>query len=349
MASIEVTIDNAEIAEFRVEFIKLNNMMRAIYKAYTETNPESDKHQRLLKAITKYGGGPIRELFWLFTGVRCREYVKDFLEHLDTLEKLTAKQMLDGITSKEYGPNYGCFHEQAKQIKQYMERYFHLVPPVNPLPQNMAALCASAHNISSLRKLCRTRKIDDKVANNQRQRLETRILAKLGPWMQKLYESRAVADGGHWTSGDGNFSRDDGTKWHGTDEEEKAKVSWVAYLEQVQLTKMPSDVATTITDSIEDWLIAMRAIEHAYVLLRKNADLQDKVPPGDLAFIGWEVSEVNGGPGLRVVVNQNTHARWINWEGAARDGVYPIEIKGKPSSYGMSSGTTLRGYDIGMD
>ncbi len=342
--SSTVTID--QVKTFSDEFIKLNEMMRAIYKAYTEAKASSDKHKRLLKAITKYGGGPIRELFWLFTGDRwlLSDSVKDFLEHLDTLEKLTVEQMLESANK-----HLGCFREQAKQIKQYLERYFHLVPRANPLPPNMAALCASAHNISSLRKFCRIRKIDDKMASNQRQRLETRILAKLGCWMLKLYEARAAENGGHWTDGRGNCSRDDGTKWRGTEEEEKAKLSWVAYLEQVQLTKMPSDDATTITDSIEDWLIAMRAIEHAYVLLRKNADLQDKVPPGDLAFIGWEVSEVNGGPGLRVVVNENTHARLINWEGAARDGVYPIEIKGTPSSYGMSIGATLIGYDIGMD
>jgi len=344
MASIEATIDNAEIAAFRVEFIKLNTMMRTIYKAYTEAKPSSDKHKQLLKAVTKYGGGPIRELFWLFTGARCRGWVADFIKHLEELEAITNEKMLESANKHP-----GCFREQAKQVGQYMERYFHLVPRETPLPPNMAALCASAHNISSLRKLCRTRKIDDKVANNQRQRLETRILAKLGPWMLKLYESRAAADGGHWTSGDGNFSRDDGTKWHGTDEEEKAKVSWVAYLEQVQLTKMYPATQVAITESIEDWLIAMRAIEHAYVMLRKNSDLQDKIPPGDLAFIGWEMSEVNGGPGLRVVVNQNTPAQWINWEHVARDGVYPVEINGKPSSYGMHASATLSGYDIGMD
>ena len=252
-----VTVD--EVDAFRAPFFSLNDMMRAIYKEYTETKQLSDNRTMLqLQAITKYGGGPIRELFWLFTGARfpLSEGVKDFLAHLDTLEKLTTERMLAGITSKKYGPNYGCFRELTKQIKQYIEKYSHLVPRETPLPPSMAALCASAHSIGSLRRFCRTRKIDDTTANNLRQRLETHILAKLGWWM---------------------------TATGKTDNE---NLSWVAYLEEMQLTKMDPATQTAITDSIEDWLISMRAIEHDYVLLRKISDLQDKTPPGDLAFIG---------------------------------------------------------------
>jgi hypothetical protein len=184
---------------------------------------------------------------------------------------------------------------------------------------NVQCLCASAHNIGSLHRFCKARQIDDSTLCNQRQRLEARILTKLGWWMSS------------------------------TSKTDKEKVSWVAYLEENQLTKMDPATQIAITDSTEDWLIAMRAIENSYVLLRKNADLQDKTPPGDLAFIGWVASEVNGGPGLRVVVNDDTSARWITWDRVARDGVYPMSITGKPSCYGMPPGANMTGYELGMD
>jgi hypothetical protein len=134
-----------------------------------------------------------------------------------------------------------------------------------------------------------------------------------------------------------------------TGETDKAKVSWVEYLEAHQLSKMPAETQTDISERLEDWLIAMRAIEHAYVLLRKNSDLQDSTPPDDLAFIGWEISNVNGGPGLGVIVNQNTSAKWINWERVARDGVYPMTVSGKPICYGMPATAELKGFKLGMD
>ena len=320
-----------EIDTFRVKFTELNGMMRAIFAAYSElksqepayTDPKRGSYTKkihpLENAIKKYGGGPIREFYWLFTGARCDRWVLDFLEHIDTLEKLTTEHMLTSIASKKYGPYDDCFREFAKQVGQYIARYAHLVPRQNPLPSSMAALCASAHNISTLRQQMRTRKVDVKTENGHRQRLETRILAKLGWWMTT------------------------------TGKTDKERMSWVAYLEAHQLTKIEPTTQTAITDSIEDWLIAMRAIEHSYVLLRKNSDLHDRTPPGNLAFIGWEVSEVNGGPGLCVVVNNDTCAQWIDWERVARDGVYPMSIPGKPSNYGMPTKANLRGYELGMD
>ena len=185
--------------------------------------------------------------------------------------------------------------------------------------QNIKHLCASTHSISSLRRFCRTHKIDDTKTNSQRQRMETRILAMLGWWMTT------------------------------TGKTDKERMSWVAYLETHQLTKMPAETQTDISERMEDWLIAMRAIEHAYVLLRKNSDLEDRTPPGDLAFIGWETSEVNGGPGLCVIVNDNTCAGLINWGSVARDGVYQMTVDGKPRCYGMPATTELKGFRLGMD
>jgi hypothetical protein len=133
-----------------------------------------------------------------------------------------------------------------------------------------------------------------------------------------------------------------------TGETDKEKVSWVAYLEAHQLNKMPAETQTAISDSIEDWLIAMRAIEHAYVLLRKNSDLNDRMPPGNIAFIGFE-QHVNGGPGIRVAIDGGTCARLINWEIVARDGVHRVTNIGKSRDYGMPTDAKLRVLDLGMD
>ena len=67
---------------------------------------------------------------------------------------------------------------------------------------------------------------------------------------------------------------------------------------------------------------------------------------------GWaynRVATVNGGPGLGVIVNQNTSAKWINWERVARDGVYPMTVSGKPICYGMPATAELKGFKLGMD
>ena len=328
--TLQKMVSADEIDAFRVKFTELNGMMRAIFAAYSElksqepayTDPKRGTYTKkihpLENAIKKYGGGPVREFYWLFTGARCDRWVLDFLEHIDTLEKLTTEHMLTSIASKKYGPYDDCFREFAKQVGQYIARYAHLVPRQNPLPSSMAALCASAHNISTLRQQMRTRKIDVKTENGHRQRLETRILAKLGWWMTT------------------------------TGKTDKERMSWVAYLEAHQLTKMDPTTQTAITDSIEDWLIAMRAIEHSYVLLRKNADLQDRLPTGNIAFIGFE-QNVNGGPGIRVAIDEDTCARWITWTHVARDDVYYPTNIGKPRDYGMPSDTKLHVLDLGMD
>ena len=95
-------------------------------------------------------------------------------------------------------------------------------------------------------------------------------------------------------------------------------------------------------------MIAIRAIEHSYVLLRKNADLQDKTPPENIAFIGFE-QNVNGGSGIRVAIDEETCARWINWEIVARDGVHRVTNIGKSREYGMPTDAKLRVLDLGMD
>jgi hypothetical protein len=183
---------------------------------------------------------------------------------------------------------------------------------------NVQCLCASAHNVGSLHRFCKARQIDDSTLGNQRQRLEARILAKLGWWMSS------------------------------TSKTDKEKVSWVAYLEAHQLTMMDPVTQADITDRIDDWLIAIRAIEHSYVLHRKNSDLQDKTPHGTIAFIGFE-QHVNGGPGIRVAIDEETCARWINWEIVARDGVYHVTNIGKSREYGMPTDAKLLVLDLGMD
>ena len=315
-------VSKEQIVEFQAKLKQTNDLMRVIHEIYSgfktqdTTEPDGRQYGELYmrrekkmkpfkKAIQRFIDGPIRQLHWLFIGYRypLSDLEEKFLEHLDTLEKLTPEEMLAGIAERN-APD--CFRENSKQIGQYFEKYSHLAPKKNPLHPSIAALCSTAHSIGRLRQVCRKEKIDDSAAKKKRQDLETRILAKLSWWMSA------------------------------TGKQGKEKMSWVAYLEANQLTKMHPDAQSEIADRIEDWLIAMRAIEHAYVLLRKNAEY--KYHKNDYAaFVGWQVWDEYGIPSLRVAVNEETCARKINWRAAANGfDVEEDENPGKPKKFGMS-------------